>query len=72
MNHTKNPGKTTQNTTQKTKDWETRTTPKIQDKDHKILHRKLKTGQHKPHNKTQDEQSKILHRKLKIGQHEPH
>jgi hypothetical protein len=39
----------TQNTTQKTKDWATRTTLNTQDKQHKILHRKLKIGQHEPH-----------------------
>jgi hypothetical protein len=39
----------TQNTTQKTKDWATRTTLKTQDKQRKILHRKLKIGQHEPH-----------------------
>jgi hypothetical protein len=48
-NHTKNPRQTTQNTTQKNTDWETRTTLETQDKEHKILHRKLMIGQHEPH-----------------------
>jgi hypothetical protein len=59
-------------TTQKTKDWATRTTLKSNDKQHKILHRKLKIGQQEPHYKTKDKQHKILHRKQKIGKHEPH
>ena len=49
-----------------------RTTLKPQDKEHKILHRKLKIGQHEPYNKTQDKEHNILHIKLKIGQQEPH
>ena len=61
-----------QNITQKTNDWATRTTLKTQDKEHKILHKKLKIGQHEPHYKTQDKQHKILQRKLKIGQRGPH
>jgi uncharacterized membrane protein YqjE len=39
----------TQNTTQKTRDWATRTTLKTNDKQRKILHRKIKIGQHEPH-----------------------
>jgi hypothetical protein len=57
------------NTTQKTKDWATRTTLKTNNKQHKILHIKLKIGQHEPHYETNDKQHKILHKKIKIGQH---
>jgi hypothetical protein len=41
--------RTTQNTTQKTNDWAKRTTLKTQDKQDKILQRKQKFGQHEPH-----------------------
>jgi hypothetical protein len=40
---------TAQYTTQKTTDWATRTTLNTNDIEHKILHRKLMIGQHKPH-----------------------
>ena len=72
MNDKNNKDNKTNNDTQKNEDWATRTTLKTQDKQHKILHRKLKIGQHEPHYETQDKEHKILHRKLKIGQHEPH
>jgi hypothetical protein len=41
-------------------------------KQHKILHIKLKIGQHEPHYETNDKQHKIQQRKPQIGQHEPH
>jgi hypothetical protein len=56
-----------QNTTQKTKDWATRTTLKTQDKQHEILHRKLKIGQHVLRSKPRIKKTKYFTENSRLG-----
>jgi hypothetical protein len=52
---------------QKTNDWATRTTLKTQDKEHKILHRKLKIGQHGQHSKPRINNTKYYTENYRLG-----